>query len=266
MGRMVACAGVLLGAGGGFTGAHSAETPEPASVEAGVTDVPPSADRLRVLELFSSEICMFCSEAEAFLNSELSKDSVLGLTCMVDYMQTQRDGPGRAVCSARQMDYALKLGTGPVYTPQIVLNGAADAVGHRPPSVEEALRIVEEKKAYPVRLVLQPEEAGGFSVSLPSLVPSTGSASSFSMTAALYRQTEQLPVRSGEARTVRHAVFEIKTLEPWDGRSGTMRLKAVLRPGQGIALIVQDPASGAIVAAGSAEALSDSPSSKPSGQ
>lgn len=290
-GLLILCLGILLGSGGidcAFAqSAQSAQASQSTSntqnpknaqlpsdnqpitkaarpEDTSVGSVPPDQDptdstdstvgRVTVLELFSSEICMFCPEAEAFLSQESAKDSVIALTCMTDYMQSRPDGPGHAVCSARQADYALKLGTGPVYTPQIIVNGAADAVGHRPPSIEAALQKVADKKAFPVRLVLEPKDKGRFSVRLPNLVASSSSVGPFPVTALLYRAQQKIPARSGSgpARTVPHAVFDVKALTPWDGRAGIMTLKTALRPAEGIAVLVQDPLSGAIVAVGTA--------------
>ena len=50
-----------------------------------------------------------------------------------------KDTFGSPAFSARQRGYALKRGDGNVYTPQLVVNGIAHAVGSRPNDIETAI-------------------------------------------------------------------------------------------------------------------------------
>jgi hypothetical protein len=102
----------------------------PAPLVAGAED-PPAV----VVELFTSEGCSSCPPAEAVV-ARLARDGlpgvrVLALSEHVDYW----DGLGWAdpfaspALSARQERYARRLGLSSVYTPQAVVDGAAEAVG-----------------------------------------------------------------------------------------------------------------------------------------
>ena len=89
------------------------------------------ADPLTVIELFTSQGCSSCPPADEYL-AELSEDpSVLALTLPVDYWDYLgwRDTNGRKEHTQRQYLYAKTLKKRSVYTPQIVVNGVADAVG-----------------------------------------------------------------------------------------------------------------------------------------
>jgi hypothetical protein len=230
-------------------GADSSLPAEPA-IFAGPEEPQSRKDGSLVLELFSSEICMFCPAAEMILAERIQQRKTIGLTCMVDYLQTRADGPGRAFCSARQAWYARVLGTGPIYTPQIVINGRVDAVGHNSSSLDAAM--AKESTPTPILLDLLPgETAGEFSVQMPDMEP-LPSNQAYSLTLAIYRDKQDLVQRDGSARSLAHAVSDLKTLDPWDGRAKTLTFPLLLKEGEGVALIVQNSVTGAIAAAGSA--------------
>ncbi len=229
----------------------NASLPAPAVMPEGPREPQAPQDGPLVLELFSSEICMFCPPAETLLAERIQQENTIGLTCMVDYLQTRADGPGRAFCSARQAWYARILGTGPIYTPQIVVNGRTDAVGHRPPSLDSA--IAREKHTAPAHVLLDlraAPETGGFSVQVPGVEP-LASTHAYSLTLAVYRDKQDLAQQSGPARALTHAVSDLKTLDPWDGQAKTLTFPLALKAGEGAVLIVQNPVTGAIAAAGS---------------
>lgn len=207
---------------------------------------------LLVLELFSSEICMFCPAAEALLAEKVAGGNVIGLTCMVDYMQTRSDGPGRPFCTARQAEYALKLGTGPNYTPQMIVNGTQDAIGHKIESVDEAMRRASERPILALALARSAAQPERFSVALPDLGPSRP-AQPLSLVVALYRRQIGVQGTAGAARALTHLVFDLRILESWDGTAQSLSFSAAIEKGDGLALLVQDPVTGALVAAGALE-------------
>lgn len=198
-----------------------------------------------VLELFSSEVCMFCPRAEAMLGDLVATKNVIGLTCMVDYMQTGSGGPGQAFCSARQSDYSEKLRTGPDYTPQIIINGSRDVVGDKPETVTRALEEVGASPVLPI--VLASVEPGRFSAVLPDAgVRQTP----LSMTLFFYhRKAHGADPRSSD-RVWTNLVYDLKMVDSWDGAPQTLALSPAPASGDGVALLAQDPVSGALVAAG----------------
>lgn len=202
-----------------------------------------------VVELFSSEICMFCPKAEAFLGDLVSAERVIGLTCMVDYMQTDSNGPGRDFCSARQSDYSEKLRSGPDYTPQIIINGDRDVVGDEPETVKQALDEVGELSVLPI--VLAPVESGRFSATLPDVGARNPP---LSMTLFVYHRKAHQTGGRGVAREWTNLVTDLRVLESWDGAAQTLALSFAPGAGDGVALLAQDPVSGALVAAGTLNA------------
>ncbi len=93
-----------------------------------------------VLELFTSQGCSSCPPADALLG-ELSKGpDTIGLAWHVDYWNNLgwKDPYASEQWTKRQRDYAEKL-KDEVYTPALVVNGAAMVVGSNRRSVTQAI-------------------------------------------------------------------------------------------------------------------------------
>ncbi|CAM5203723.1 hypothetical protein BTHI11S_05538 [Bosea thiooxidans] len=94
-----------------------------------------------VLELFTSQGCSSCPPADALI-VELAKDpELIALTLPVTYWDYLgwKDTLGKDSFARRQKFYAKARGDGQVYTPQVVINGAAHAVGSERPEIEKAI-------------------------------------------------------------------------------------------------------------------------------
>lgn len=96
-----------------------------------------------VVELFTSQGCSSCPPADRLLTELASSERmrpVIALAFHVDYWNDLgwRDPFSSESATARQEAYARVLGRG-LYTPQLVVNGRAHAVGSRRGDVERAL-------------------------------------------------------------------------------------------------------------------------------
>src|SRR6056297_267391 len=92
-----------------------------------------AADRLVVVELFTSQGCPSCPPADGFFEQLAARDDVLALSLHVDYWDYigWEDTFGSPAHTARQRGYAAASGQKMVYTPQMVVNGADHVVGSR---------------------------------------------------------------------------------------------------------------------------------------
>src|SRR5258708_1331264 len=94
-----------------------------------------------VLELFPSQGCSSCPPADALLGELVRQPGVIGLAWHVDYWNGLgwSDPYARREWTDRQKAYAKYLG-GEVFTPALVVNGAAMLVGSDKSGVSRAIQ------------------------------------------------------------------------------------------------------------------------------
>lgn len=218
---------------------------------------------LPVVEMFSSRACMFCPLAERFLGDLVHKGKAHGLTCMVDYFQTRAaaDNPASALCVRRQESYARSLKSGPLYTPQAVIDGVRDAVGYRQTEIEGLLEGADFLVPEKIGVQVQEDKAGGagkgISLDLPALAGSgkEDSARPLSLQIFVYRKKAR---ESGpQARPLTNLVRGIESAGEWDGKAGARMIPLpsawAAEPdpeNRGLAVLAVDSVTHAIVAAG----------------
>src|SRR5690606_23996855 len=90
-----------------------------------------AADRPVVVELFTSQGCSSCPPADRFLGELAARPGVIALGLHVDYWDYigWKDPYARRAHTERQRDYSRTLNQRYVYTPQMVINGAFQAIG-----------------------------------------------------------------------------------------------------------------------------------------
>jgi hypothetical protein len=100
-----------------------------------------------LLELFTSQGCSSCPPADRLVGQLTNDPSLIALSVPIDYWDYLgwRDTLANPAHSARQRAYARARGDGQVYTPQIVVNGAADALGSDQAAVERAIAQSDHK-------------------------------------------------------------------------------------------------------------------------
>lgn len=112
-----------------------------------------------LVELFTSEGCSSCPPADAFLARLENQQPVAGAEIIaieehVDYWDDQgwRDPFSSADWTERQRHYADVLGSGSIYTPQMIVNGSTEFVGSREQSGRDAIVQAAKRGAIPVTL------------------------------------------------------------------------------------------------------------------
>src|SRR5262252_5567570 len=100
-----------------------------------------AADPHALLELFTSQGCSSCPPADRLVGQLANDPSLIALSVPIDYWDYLgwRDTLANPAHSARQRAYARARGDGQVYTPQVVVNGAADALGSDQTAIERAI-------------------------------------------------------------------------------------------------------------------------------
>src|SRR5919204_4107925 len=102
---------------------------------------PAEADPRAVVELFTSQGCSSCPPADKVIG-DLAKDpSIIALSMPIDYWDYLgwKDTLADSRFSARQKAYSHVRGDRDVYTPQAVVNGAAQVIGSDRAGIEGAI-------------------------------------------------------------------------------------------------------------------------------
>ena len=131
---------------------------------------PVEAQPRAVLELFTSQGCSSCPPADRLVGQLVNDPSLIALSVPIDYWDYLgwRDTLANPAHSARQRAYARVRGDGQVYTPQIVVNGAADALGSDQGSIERAITQTDHKSGVMSLPVLLSVGDGTLNVKLSS--------------------------------------------------------------------------------------------------
>ena len=116
-----------------------------------------------LVELFTSEGCSSCPPADAFLARLEAQQPVAGAEIIaieehVDYWDGLgwRDPFSSADWTERQRRYADVLGSGSIYTPQMIVNGSTEFVGSRERSGHDAIEQAARRSAVPLTLATTP--------------------------------------------------------------------------------------------------------------
>jgi hypothetical protein len=114
-----------------------------------------------VVELFTSEGCSSCPPADALLAELALRPGILALSFHVDYWDRLgwKDPFSSPAATARQQDYARILGTGTVYTPQLVVDGHWQAIGSDRDGVLRAIAAAGVPPPIPVTLAVYHDRA-----------------------------------------------------------------------------------------------------------
>ncbi|MGX1744418.1 DUF1223 domain-containing protein [Bosea sp. NPDC055353] len=211
-----------------------------AAAQAQTPAKPPKA----VIELFTSQGCSSCPPADALV-VELAKDpELIALTLPVTYWDYLgwKDTLGKDSFAKRQKFYAKARGDGQVYTPQVVINGAAHAIGSERAEIEKAVSQFATT-GFAARIALK-EENGALQIQ----VAPTGGESEATAGIWVLPTTHQaaVPIARGEnqGRTLSYAnvVRGMVRVGDWTGKETTVTapLSATQAPeADGYVVIVQ---------------------------
>ncbi|WP_374653850.1 DUF1223 domain-containing protein [Dongia sp.] len=203
-----------------------------------------------VVELFTSQGCSSCPPADANLVKLSARPDVLALSFGVTYWNYLgwEDTFARPEFTQRQFDYERPLGHAGAFTPQIVVNGARDTVGHDLGEIEALIADAAAERAIGPAVTANDER----------VTISAGAAPAGPADIWLVRYDpglSEVPVARGENRrrvlTIAHAVRELTRLGTWNGTETVLALPPASSPAGSwnSALLVQLQRGGPILAA-----------------
>lgn len=101
-----------------------------------------AAERVVVVELYTSQGCSSCPPADGVLAEIDRRDGVIALALHVDYWDYigWKDDFARPAHTERQRAYARAKGKTMIYTPQMVVQGDTHLVGTKPMELIDAIR------------------------------------------------------------------------------------------------------------------------------
>lgn len=201
-----------------------------------------------VVELFTAQGCSTCPKANGVIGDLMARKGVLPLTFSVDYWDYLgwEDTLAKSEFSARQRAYAQRMKVREIYTPEIVVGGAAESPA------------LDQKKIGGLIAAAQDRHRRGPHIRFyrrGARVSVSGSAAEGQGEVWLIRYDpapQTVKVKAGENRgqsvTVRNAVRELKRLGPWRGAAKTYVAPPAEDPGLKTVVIVQAPKGGRILA------------------
>ena len=211
-----------------------------------------------VAELFTSEGCNSCPPADRLLFELRQRPGVIALAFHVDYWDYLgwKDRFARPEFTARQRAYARELGSPMVYTPQLVVQGAAHVVGSDKRAVDAALaRAARRAPVVEIGLAWTRDD------SLVVSIPESEWRGKATIWFVRYGYEAETNVGAGEnaGRRLRHAnvVQELAALGMWGGEAMAITLpwEALGHDGErqpagfGCAIIVQPEGLGPVLGA-----------------
>lgn len=167
----------------------------PAAAQAGES---PARTRARaVVELFTSQGCAWCPPADTLMCNYARDDSMVVLTLPVtcwDYLGW-RDTLANNKFTVRQRIYAKLRGARSIYTPQVVINGVAHAVGSDDAALKKALtKVSTAPSGLPVRIDIA-RDGERFRV---VIAPDDGTAGRATVLLAPFYQQRTVAIEGGE--------------------------------------------------------------------
>jgi hypothetical protein len=131
-----------------------------------VAAMDPHSDRPVLVELFTSQGCSLCPEANRYLGELDQRDDVFVLAYAVSYwdMYGWTDTYARPEYVQRQRAYLPRLDVNRLYTPHFVIDGSMDAPGWNQDKVAEAVDACSETMPLSPSIRLEDGPFGSFRV------------------------------------------------------------------------------------------------------
>jgi hypothetical protein len=220
-------------------------------------DAPKPPQPRSVIEMFTSQGCSDCPAADALLKQYLDKTNIVGLTLPVDYWDYLgwKDTLAGTRNAERQREYAERFGIGTVYTPQAVVNGAAEVLGSSESEIERAIAATETAIASS-RIPVHFWHYGNSIIIETGGAPDATEPKEATIWLAVVQKTVQVAVKGGEndgkTLTYYNVVRELTPVGMWNGRPTTIRLSraAIMRPEtEDLVVLIQEANAGPIIGA-----------------
>ncbi|KAB2941175.1 MAG: DUF1223 domain-containing protein [Hyphomicrobium sp.] len=174
-----------------------------------------------VVELFTSPFCSSCPPADALFVELARHPDLITLVMPVDSWDRpgRKDALAKPAFTERQSAYADVRNEDFLYTPQAVINGAAQAEGSDIAEIGDAVAQTAGVLSVPVKAMPVGEEI------VVSVGAAKGAASSGAMITVLpFVASREIPMRGGETLRYANLVRDIVPVGRWDGKPVKQKL------------------------------------------
>jgi len=200
-----------------------------------------------LVELFTAQGCSSCAKANALIARLADRPGVIALTWSVDYWDYLgwKDTFAQPEFADRQRAYDKRFGLRDVYTPQVVVNGAAQSSGDKA-AVENL--IGEARRAPLKRPAMEMREDGRIAVGSGGR-PRGGGGEVWLI--RFDPREQDVVVKAGDNRGAtlaqRDVVRQLARLGAWSGRPASYRLPAPSEDGLTTLIVVQGVRGGRVL-------------------
>jgi hypothetical protein len=207
-----------------------------------------------VVELFTAQGCASCKQANRLIARIAGRPGVIALTWSVDYWDYLgwKDTFAQPEFTARQRAYGRRLGPRDVYTPQVVVDGAAQVSGDDADAVEALIRKAEHSHRWQPKIRML---SGG----RVKVGPATSNRGTADVWLVRYDPHEQdVKVTAGDNRGAvvvhQNVVRQLVRLGTWTGLPRTYKEPDAEEKGLATVVIVQGVRGGPILGAADEQA------------
>jgi hypothetical protein len=199
-----------------------------------------------VLELFTSEGCSSCPPADALLGKLAEQHDLLPLAFHVDYWNYLgwKDPYSAAFATARQAAYGRMLDV-MVYTPQMVVDGARDAIGSDEAAVSQAIEA--ERRQPRLKLTVLRDDRGELKVAIPRGEKQSPPSSVYE---AIFDSSQVTQIGRGENSGRTLTEFNIvrlwRKIGEWTGNATELSLGPQSNASGSYAIVLQEGANGPV--------------------
>jgi hypothetical protein len=218
-------------------------------------DASPISDSPLVIELYTSQGCSSCPPADEYMAELAKRPDILALTLPVDYWDYLgwKDTLANPMNVRRQRSYAHRLGNPRVYTPQMIIHGATEAVGSNRSAVEKAMQAARKLRPPQIRIHLRLTK-DRLNIYVPSLKGISPEPRAIWI--AYFDDTVEVAIKRGENGgrkiTYSNVLRENTSIGVWAGEGVRLSLpyaEIMARGYDNCAIIVQDMHAGLIYGA-----------------
>lgn len=200
-----------------------------------------------VVELYTAQGCASCGEANVYAAKLAQRPGVLMLTFPVDYWDYLgwSDTFAKPEYAERQKAYVAKLSLREPYTPQVIVDGRAQAPGLQPDRVDKLVRDASKAPGAPPQIRFVNRRR----VDVGSGRPPRGGADVWLV--RFDPREQEVTIKSGDNRgqTVvqKNVVREMNRLGVWRGKAQAFRMPPASEDGLETVVIVQGARGGRVL-------------------